>query len=248
MNTWFKIKFHSLKMLRLLWYGARYSVNKWKTIDGIHVPVYLNYGYSVLRFIDNGEYEICEISIIKKTLSRQDTVLELGTGIGFVSAYCAKQIGSSRVFTYEGNPSLAPLIKELYNKNKVSPQAHTALLGTANGTKIFYKNKSSFLASSAGAIGGKGHTTFTVEEKNLNEEILRLQPTYLVMDIEGGEYDIFKIIDFQSITKIQFELHPAVLNQQQVDFIFEKLKQEKFVRSTAFNFSHNFYFIKEDSK
>lgn len=229
----------------MLKYSIRYTFNKWKNIEGVIMPVYMNYGYSVLRFIDNGEYEQSEISIIKNTLGNEDKVLELGTGIGFVSAYCAKHIGSDRVFTYEGNPSLEPLIQELYVKNKVNPHSAIALLGSENGTKSFYKNENSFLASSSDITPDKRQVALQVAEKKLNEVIDQLQPTYLIMDIEGGEYDIFKIINFQSIKKIQFELHPSVLRKEQIDFIFEKLKIAHFIKSNLFNFPNNFYFTKE---
>jgi FkbM family methyltransferase len=228
----------------MLWYSTRYEVYKWKNIEGVFIPVSIKYGYSVLRFIDNGEYERSEISIIKNTLDKEDLVLELGTGIGFVSAYCAKQIGSDRIFTFEGNPSLKPLIQKLYSKNKVMPHSTIALLGNENGSKTFYKNENSFLASSAISNPDENQESFQVEQKKLNEIITQLQPTYLVMDIEGGEFDIFKLIDFQSITKIQFELHPAILKTEKINFIFEKLQKEGFVKSNLFNFSNNFYFTK----
>ena len=228
----------------MLWYSIRYRVYKWKNIEGIVIPVYLNYGYSVLRFIDNGEYERSEISIVKNNLGKEDRVLELGTGIGFVSAFCAKKIGSDQIFTFEGNPSLKPLIQKLYTKNKVTPHAAIALLGTENGTKRFYKNEKSFLASSSVVTSNENHIAFQVEEKSLNEIIALLQPSYLIMDIEGGEYDIFKIVDFQSIRKIQFELHPSVLGTDQISFIFEKLKSAGFVKSDHFNFANNFYFTR----
>ena len=110
MNVTYKIKFHFLKTIRMLWYSIRYRAYKWKNIEGIAIPVYLNYGYSVLRFIDNGKYENSEISIIKNTLDKEDVVLELGTGIGFISAFCAKQVGGDQIFTFEGSPSLKPLM------------------------------------------------------------------------------------------------------------------------------------------
>ncbi|HEV8082392.1 MAG TPA: FkbM family methyltransferase [Chitinophagaceae bacterium] len=231
----------------MLWYSIRYGVFKWKIIQGIYIPVHINYGYSVLRFIDNSEYEKSEITIIQNTLSNDDRILELGTGIGFVSAYCARQIGSDRVFTYEGNPEMKPLIDELYNKNNVTPDSTIALLGSSNGTKRFYKNGKNFLASSSDMITDE-HPPLDIQEQSLNEVIANIKPTYFIMDIEGGEYDIFKIINFQSILKIQFELHPSVLKETQINFIFEKLKGANFIRSELFNYSNNFYFTRKDSQ
>src|SRR5450432_4008373 len=202
--------------MRMSWFAVRYSFYKWKKIEGIYIPVRMNYGYSVLRFIDNGQYEQSEITIIKNTLKRGDVVLELGTGMGFVSAYCARQTGDENVHTYEANSSLKKIIEALYKKNKIDPTVTFSMLGEKPGTKIFYRNNNSFLASSTEKATGKKQIDTVVPVFDLNEIIKKLRPTYLMMDIEGGEYDIFNIIDFQSIKKIQFELHPGVLGSEKV--------------------------------
>lgn len=245
MGLAYKIKYQALKASRMVWFNLRYAVNKWKTIQGIAIPVYLRYGYSVLRFIDNGQYEHCEIGIIKDTLEGTDTVLELGTGIGFVSAFCAKQIGGEKVVTYEGNPAMVPLINELYQRNGVKPKSVIALLGERNGKQVFYQDKKSFLASSASVQNGSAPVAVEVPVLSLNEVISQLKPTYLIMDIEGGEYDIFKGIDFQSIRKVQFELHPRVLRPEQVELIFSKLAAAGFAKSSRFNYPDNFYFTRD---
>src|ERR1700722_20260570 len=115
------INFWMLKLSRMASYNIKYRINKWADIEGVLLPVYLKYGYNVIRFIDNGEYESGEINIIKKTLTKDDKVLELCTGLGFISAYCSKKIGGENVYTFEAIPYLETSIKELYKKNNVSP-------------------------------------------------------------------------------------------------------------------------------
>lgn len=147
MNLLHAIKFHSVKRLRMGWYNIYYSINKWKNLESIYIPVYLRYGYSVLRFIDDGTYECEELHIIKSKLLSSDTVLELGTGISFISAYCAKKVGNKKMFTFEANPFMEPVIREVFKKNDVSPNFQIALLGNKNGTNEFVVQKD-FLASS----------------------------------------------------------------------------------------------------
>ncbi len=237
-----KISFQVFKALRMAKYSINYGRRPWAEIEGVRIPVYMHYGYSVLRFIDNGEYEHCEISIIKKTVASDDIVLELGTGIGFVSAYCAKKIGSEKVFTYEANPKLKPLIEETFSLNSVNPIAIEAMLGADLGVNNFYTQTDNFLASTNVLVDDTNVKMVSVAVLSLNEEIKKLQPSYLIMDIEGGEFEIFKIIDFQSIRKIQFELHPKVLSKDSIDFIFAKLTSNGFVKSTLFNFENNFFY------
>jgi len=52
-----------------------------------------------------GDYERKEATIVSQRLTADDVVLEIGAGIGFLSAYCAKRIGSERVFAYDANPA-----------------------------------------------------------------------------------------------------------------------------------------------
>src|SRR5207237_906870 len=60
------------------------------------------------RTVSRGRYEQDECRLIEQVLSPADVVLEVGAGLGLVSAYCAKRLGSSRVFAYEANPDLEP--------------------------------------------------------------------------------------------------------------------------------------------
>lgn len=244
MNLIDKLNYQLLKLVRMAWFSMKYSLYKWKKIEGIFIPVRMGYGYSVLRFIHNGQYEQGEISIIKSTLKKEDVVLELGTGVGFVSAFCCSIAGNENVYTFEANAMLKEAITKLYKKNKVNPRLTFAMLGEAAGVKNFYRNTKSFLASSSENFNDTGYECEEIPVLSLNDTIRRIQPTYLMMDIEGGEFDIFNIIDFYSIKKIQFELHPAVLGEEKVQSIFNKLRNNNFSADTKLSQGNNFYFQK----
>ena len=234
------IQFHGLKWIRLTWYNIYYRFNKWKKIEGIYLPVYPGFGYSVLRFIYNGTYECEELNILKSKLENTDLVLELGTGIGFISSYCAQKISAENVYTFEANIFMKPVIMEVFRKNKVVPNFQVALLGDPEIEKEFSVQKS-FLASSQ-KINNVHGKKITVPFLDLNETIKKLVPNYLVMDIEGNEYDVFSIIDFQTIWKVQFELHPDILDQEKIDFIFKKLAENNFRKDESVSTEKNFYF------
>lgn len=242
----YKLNFWASRVSRMGYFNLRYRLHKWKLIHGIYFPVDLHFGYSVLRFIDNGEYETGEIEIIKATLEEGDTVLELGTGLGFISAYCAKKIGSSNVHTFEANPFLEKNISALHNKNKVSPSVHFAILGESDGEVPFYVDKKSFLRSSLFNPGNDpDKVAVTIVRSSLNKVISEIKPTYLIMDIEGGEAEIMRIIDFQTIRKIQFELHPDVIGSENVNTIFSRLAESGFKPDPSLNtHANNFFFSK----
>jgi len=152
------LKFHGLKWIRMCRYGIYYRIKKWKNLRGIYIPVYLKYGYSVLRFIDNGTYECQEMDIVESRLKSSDKVLELGTGIGFISTYCAKKIGNENIHTYEANPFLEDTIREVFKKNKVSPKFEIALVGDKDSNNEFMA-QSEFLFSSKKHISQRGKKT-----------------------------------------------------------------------------------------
>ena len=239
-----KISFWYNKIIRSLYYNFRYRLYPWKEIEGVLFPVKLNYGYSVIRFIDNGTYEGGEIEIIKDTIAPEDIVLELGTGLGFISAFCSKKIGSDRVYTFEANPKLENSIKKLYQKNQVNPNLEFAVLGKSNEEKIFYVDQNNLLASSLKGNAGNNIVRTIIRQKDINEVIKEIGPTYLIMDIEGGEYDLFMGIEFDTVKKIQFELHPLLLIETQVEEIFEVLKKNGFIKNDLLGNENNFFFEK----
>ena len=92
----------------------------------------------------------------------------------------------------------------------------------------------------------KNETSILIKTQNLNNIISSVKPNYLIMDIEGGEYEIFKIIDFQTIVKIQFELHPQLIDETKCVEIFDVLKANNFKKNISLSKNNNFYFSKLD--
>jgi FkbM family methyltransferase len=237
-----KIMFHLTRVsVWLEVWGRKISGQTWKEIEGVYLPVSSSLGFSVLRWILNGKYEDGEIRIVKKYLEKGDNVLEIGTGLGFISSYCSKIAGGEHVYTYEANPLNLLVAKQVFAKNKVHPTVTNAFLGTDTGTVSFPIDKANRLASSLFKEHGEQALIPTIQ---LNEEIKRIRPSFLIMDIEGGEYDIFHIIDFQSIRKIQFELHPQILSEEKCMKIFSLLERNGFRKEASVSDDRNFYYYR----
>jgi hypothetical protein len=125
----------------------------------------------------------------------------------------------------------------VFKKNKVSPHIKNALLADISGTIDFPVNQKSRLASSSLIASGD-----VVEVPQLAlKEIIRL-PYFLIMDIEASEYDAFRIIDFQSIYKIQVELHLSILSEYKLNKIFFRLKENGFVVDISMPDGRNYFF------
>jgi FkbM family methyltransferase len=149
-------------------------------------------------------------------LGLNSTVIDLGANIGEFSSYILDKY-NSKIYLYEPNPNCFPILKKLFNKNKL---VKIYMLGVTNGSgkkKLYFhhndKNKDSFFA---GCSFDK--KKYNVDTKNFLsvkttgiQNILSSHKTIdlLKIDIEGWEYKIIKPIlkNIKKIKCILVELH-----------------------------------------
>lgn len=211
----------------------------WHPVQGVYLPLRWEIGFNTLRWIVNGEYENGEIELIRQRIDKSDKVIEIGTGLGFVSSFCAKIVGSDNVYSFEANPLNVEIALAVYEKNNVMPHLQNALLSDTKGEIDFPVNTSSRLASS---VLKRTEKIVNVPKLNLNETIKQIKPTFLIMDIEGAEYEVFRIINFQTITKIQVELHPSILGEAKIKEIFDLLYENNFNVDISIPDGRNYFF------
>lgn len=210
-------------------------------INGIKVFVSDNIQSHIRRAIYIGTYEKSELKIVQNQLEPDDIVMELGTGIGFLSSYCAKKIGSKRVFTYEANPQLEPYIRDNYKLNNVAPNLKICMLGEQSGSQAFYLHKDFWMSSALPASSRSYKQKININVKSLNQEIYNIKPTFLIIDIEGGEYDIFKYADLSNVKKICLELHNGVLGVEKTNIVLSKLSNWGFLIDDEVSFEKELF-------
>ena len=194
-------------------------------IAGVSLPVSSSFSTMMQDILYAGVYEEPELTLLDEKLERDDVVVEVGAGLGFLSAFCAKRIGSDRVFTYEANPAMESHIRRTYQLNSVEPRLRIGMLGATSGTHEFFIGED-FWSSSASHNAGS--TVVEVPVFDTRAELEPIQPTFLVMDIEGGEYELLKCIDLGTIQKVLVEVHPRVLTEAQLDEIYQVLETAGF--------------------
>ncbi len=194
------------RIKKLLWWV---HVPAWVDNQGVLLPTEgPGISPAIRKEIFFGDYEAREIEIVAKRLADDDVVMELGAGIGYLSAYCAMRIGSERVFAYEANPALMELIAATYRANGVAPVVRNVLLAEGEGSREFHVEPE-FWASSAVQGSGKANT-ISVPQADLNTELRRVRPSFLIVDIEGGEIEFFETADLATVRKICVETHPGI--------------------------------------
>jgi len=193
-------------------------------IGGVKLRLERDIPSRLRTIIYRGFYEQAEREIVKTRLMPDDVVLELGTGIGLIASSCALKIGSNRVHTFEANPALIPRIKETFQLNGVSPILHNYILGEGEAKRIFYVTPE-FWSSSTIKRRGKS-SEVSVEQKDFNSVLREIQPTFLIVDIEGGEFDLFQYADLQSVRKLAIELHARIIGPERTGFVVKRIEEQ----------------------
>lgn len=224
------------KLKKIAW---RFKKPDWADNHGIMLPVrHAMVSPGIAREIYFGDYEAKEIEIISKRLAADDVVFEVGAGLGYLSAYCAKRTGGENVFTYEANPELIPLIRETHARNGVAPTVTNALLARGDGEREF-RLEDDFWASSAHRGSGRA---ITVKQLDLDSELARIRPSFMIVDIEGGEAEFFAGADLSTVRKICVETHPDVLGDRVLSEMFAGLVAKGFALDFSLIRKNVFFF------
>lgn len=227
-DTSLKITRQYLGKLRSHWRFMAKMITKPKhvEINGVTLEVPDHYSPRLKSLFYQQRYECSEAKCVIEKLEPDDLIVEFGAGIGYISTLCAKLIGSDRVFAYEANPILIPMIKKTFETNNVHPTLTEALLGCTTGKTSFFLQQD-FFSSSIHKRTNEARE-MQVSAVDINHEISRLNPTFLIIDVEGGEYDLVSYIDWRGIKKILIELHEQIIGKSNTDEIRAKLTKYGF--------------------
>jgi FkbM family methyltransferase len=193
------------------------------TLDGIRLDLSRLSPKARNRIVNVG-YESQEKVICQEFLSSADSVLELGSGIGFIGLYCRLKLGITHYLSVEANPFTLELLKRNYELNGMAPRYIHAAVGGRTGTVQldvsgdFWENSvSSSVADAPGII--------EVPCETLDHLLNRCDPpaTVLIIDVEGAEKDLSLHALPEQINKVIIELHPHLIGKEAVQGICQGL-------------------------
>ena len=202
-------------------YGTVVSVNGIRMkIDPRMTP------FQVKKLID-GRHTREERRLLIHRLEANDIVMELGGGIGMLATACALKIGGERVYSYEANPTLESLIEENYALNDVKPEINMCMLEQEAGSRTFHVSEH-FSRSSAFKPADDKTVPYEVPVKPLNDEIARIQPTVLIMDVQGSEGELLSFANLSTVSKLLVEVHPDMLGLSNANALRRNLRTQGF--------------------
>lgn len=171
-------------------------------------------------------YEAKEAFCVLKLVRDEDTVIELGAGIGFMSTLVATKRNIKNVFAFEANPDLIPYIQSVHAANELT-NAHVVhgILGKRNGSSKFYVRKN-LLSSSMEQHEEdtpENTTEMKVDVLNASHVFKEIKPTILIADIEGAEASLLPHLDLSGLRGAMIELHPQHIGPEGVNAVFRAM-------------------------
>lgn len=182
---------------------------------------------AIVESFYKGGYEGAEVEIVRATLAPDDRVLEIGGGVGFVGIMTARMLRRpDQVLIVEANPQLIPLMERNFSLNDVRPTVRNVVLGKNGASEVNFYLHDDFWASSLVAFPGGRETN--VPQQDIRAVFREFRPTYLIVDIEGGEIDLFDGLSLDGVEKVCLEVHPQQTGKAAVDGLFRSFERQGF--------------------
>ncbi|MCA2009155.1 FkbM family methyltransferase [Tritonibacter mobilis] len=182
------------------------------TCLGVKVPQSSFLTETRINRINAARYEGQEIAGALHVIREDDRVLEVGAGLGVVGAVIATNAKPEKVLSFEANPELVPVIRALHQMNdlgdRVELRNQVLFAGKDRPESMEFHLRNSFLGSSLLNEGGRPSRVVEIPTADMGEVVAELQPTVLVMDIEGGELALLEAMDLSPFRAIVIEFHP----------------------------------------
>ena len=165
-----------------------------------HIPISLQGGIKinshriksqwVLNSLIAGFYEGDEARSLQGLIQPDDRILELGTGLGYISCLAAKKAHHGRVLSYEANPKMVDLANETIQLNAVeNVEIRNGILDIEQGPREFFLSEHFWESS---LEHRPNWNMLVVQAESIQLTLEDFSPTVLIVDIEGGEYELFK--------------------------------------------------------
>jgi FkbM family methyltransferase len=177
---------------------------------------------AIRRSLRKGQYEACEAKAADLLVREGDTVVEVGGGCGFLSAFIAKLNRAARIISVEADPQLIPVMEHTHSLNDVSVEIFNEVLSDTSGWTDFYVCDK-FWVSSCQPPEHNQYQRVTVPTASFQARIAEWQPNLLIVDIEGGERELFQQPLAPCVDRIILELHEWAYGSSGVDEVLGRL-------------------------
>jgi len=204
---------------------------KYHQLNGIKIPLLKEIiSPNLKKAIVSDTYESGEHKELQRIIQKGENILEIGAGIGYISALCRKNPKVNNITIFEANPLLIDFIRAVHDLNNIKNVSlkHGVLLNNFYEDTIDFYVRKDFWASSLSKEKFGHKQVVKVPVYNFNKTISEIKPTLIICDIEGGELNLLKNSDLTGVKKIYLELHQKLLGRKGMLEIFKILQNRGF--------------------
>ena len=156
-------------------------------LHGLSVPIDRRLmSAPIIESLTTGRYEIGEARVLPRLIRPGERVVEIGAGIGVLTALIARTGKAERVAAIEASPLLQDYISQLFRLNGVEVELRQALVTPERSepTATFYLHQDLWASSPARIKRRHQIGTLQVPVLSLAEVAETWRPSLLVVDIE----------------------------------------------------------------
>lgn len=183
------------------------------------------------RALSSGRYENHEADALLLHLVPGDRLLDLGAGIGFISALAAGVLGEGAVMGVEAGPETVKLARRTLAVNGFEGVRvlKGAVVGTGEG-EVEFGERPAFWASALKGPEGwpENAEVIRVPARPIGRLLAKFAPTVISCDIEGGELEVLTQ-PLPGVRLVVVETHPQVYGPEGVARIVAALSDQGFV-------------------
>jgi len=141
---------------------------------------------------ERGVYEQGTVSVLQDFLNPEDTFVDVGANIGWLSLVGAKKVGKKgKVLSFEPVPSTNEVLKSNKELNQFTQiQLHEYALGNKEETVTIYPEKEN--RGGASILNHQSNNGVKIEVKTLDSLNLTTTISVIKIDVEGFELDVLK--------------------------------------------------------
>lgn len=194
----------------------------------VHIPEHLM-NDAIRKSVEAGRYEGRETFAVKRHIVAGDRVLELGSGVGYVSMQIASRIGGENLLTVEANPKMTPVVEKNLAANLIEGVTviNAAVVPDSFAADhVTFHMTAAFWASSLNPVMAKkwkSTKSVDVPAVKIGELMQEHRPSVVMMDIEGGEQGLFDTPLPDHVRLVVIELHPRLYPEQVIKQIFDQM-------------------------
>ena len=217
-------------------------------VSGVRIPLDASVMSQKIQLVlRSGRYDQDRARLVPLTLEDGERVLDVGAGMGFISAVAAQPGKAELVVAVEGDPGVIPLIETVHRLNRVSCVVRNAIVvahKTAD-TAPFYVHHDLWASSFMPLKPANTLKIVQVPVVTFGELIAQYSPTLLMLDFEvfrelvpsfeSPQTDVFGDIDFTAVRKVQLMFKTKVVGPVGMRRAFEVLTAQGFAYDPAFS-------------